>query len=92
MAAVPRSTPAPTWASPLDAKTFIPATWIASGSTSPTWKQGITPLVIRVNWDYSPDANGSYELNYANNAVAVCFSFERDADGNATNFAKYEDC
>ena len=49
-------------------------------------------LVIRVNWDYSPDANGSYELNYANNAVAVCFSFERDVDGNATNFAKYEDC
>ena len=49
-------------------------------------------LVIRVNWDYSPDANGSYELNYANNAVAVCFSFERDASGTAVNFAKYEDC
>ena len=49
-------------------------------------------LVIRVNWDYSPDANGSYELNYANNAVAVCFSFERDASGTAINFAKYEDC
>jgi PKD repeat protein len=49
-------------------------------------------LVIRVNWDYSPDANGSFELSYANNAVAVCFSFERDADGNATNFAKYQDC
>lgn len=49
-------------------------------------------LVIRVNWDYSPDANGSYELSYANNAVAVCFSFDRDAEGNAVNFAKYEDC
>ena len=49
-------------------------------------------LVIRVNWDYSPDANGSYELSYANNAVAVCFSFDRDADGNAVNFAKYQDC
>lgn len=49
-------------------------------------------LVIRVNWDYSPDANGSFELSYANNAVAVCFSFERDAEGNATNFAKYQDC
>ena len=36
-----------------------------------------------MNWDYSPDANGSYELNYANNAAAICFSFERDADGNA---------
>ena len=49
-------------------------------------------LVIRVNWDYSPDANGSYELSYANNAVAVCFSFERDANGNAVNFTKTEDC
>lgn len=49
-------------------------------------------LVIRVNWDYSPDANGSYELNYANNAAAVCFSFERDADGNAVNFTKTQDC
>ena len=49
-------------------------------------------LVIRVNWDYSPDANGSYELNYANNAVAVCFSFERNSSGSAINFAKYEDC
>lgn len=49
-------------------------------------------LVIRVNWDYSPDANGSYELSYSNNAVAVCFSFERDANGNAVNFTKTEDC
>lgn len=49
-------------------------------------------LVIRVNWDYSPDANGSYELNYANNAAAICFSFERDADGNAVNFTKTQDC
>ena len=49
-------------------------------------------LVIRVNWDYSPDANGSFELNYANNAVAVCFSFERDGDGQAINFEKYDDC
>lgn len=49
-------------------------------------------LVIRVNWDYSPDANGSYELSYANNAVAVCFSFERNASGSAVNFAKYQDC
>ena len=49
-------------------------------------------LVIRVNWDYSPDANGSYELSYANNAVAVCFSFERDANGAAMNFTKTEDC
>ena len=27
-----------------------------------------------------------------NNAVAVCFSFERDANGNAVNFTKTEDC
>lgn len=49
-------------------------------------------LVIRVNWDYSPDANGSYELNYANNAVAVCFSFERNSSGTAINFSKTQDC
>lgn len=49
-------------------------------------------LVIRVNWDFSPDANGSFELDYSNNAVGLCFSFERDATGAAINFTKTEDC
>ena len=49
-------------------------------------------LVIRVNWDFSPDGNGSYELDYSNNAVAICFSFERDETGTAVNFTKTEDC
>ena len=47
-------------------------------------------LVIRVNWDYSPDANGSYELNYANKCAVL--PFERDANGNAVNFTKTQDC
>lgn len=49
-------------------------------------------LVIRVNWDLSPDGNGSYELDYSNNAVGLCFSFERDDTGAAINFSKTEDC
>ncbi|MFT5185079.1 MAG: PKD repeat protein, partial [Flavobacteriales bacterium] len=49
-------------------------------------------LVIRTNWDQSPDANGSYELSYDNNWAAVCVSFERDIDGNLINFVKTEDC
>ncbi len=49
-------------------------------------------LVIRTNWDQSPDANGSYELTYDNNWAAVCVSFDRDVDGNLINFVKTEDC
>ncbi|MFM1931996.1 MAG: hypothetical protein RL226_1299 [Bacteroidota bacterium] len=53
---------------------------------------GTYTLVIRTNWDFSPDANGSYELSYANNWAAVCISFDRDANGNIINFTKTLDC
>jgi PKD repeat protein len=53
---------------------------------------GSYTLVMRTNWDQSPDANGSYELSYENNWAAVCFSFDRDANGNMINFTKSLDC
>jgi PKD repeat protein len=53
---------------------------------------GTYTLVMRTNWDQSPDANGSYELSYDNNWAAVCFSFDRDANGDVINFEKFTDC
>ncbi|NQX92026.1 MAG: hypothetical protein HRT74_07880, partial [Flavobacteriales bacterium] len=53
---------------------------------------GTYTLVMRTNWDESPDANGSYELSYDNNWAHVCFSFDRDVDGNLINFTKSQDC
>ncbi len=35
-------------------------------------------LVIRVNWDQDPDANGLFEQSYANNSGAVCFDLFRE--------------
>jgi PKD repeat protein len=45
-------------------------------------------LVVRTNWDHSPDANGRYELRYDNNWAQVCIHFERDANGAIINFTK----
>lgn len=53
---------------------------------------GSYTMVIRTNWDQSPDANGSYELSYENNWAAVCISFERDVNGDIINFTKSLDC
>ena len=53
---------------------------------------GSYTFVIRTNWDGAADANGSYELSYANNFAAVCVSFERDIDGNLINFVKDPNC
>lgn len=53
---------------------------------------GTYTLVIRTNWDFSPDANGSFELRYDNNWAAVCISFDRDANNNVVNFTKSQDC
>ena len=39
-------------------------------------------LVVTVNWDRSPDALGNYESRYDNNWAQVCFSLERDQNGN----------
>ena len=53
---------------------------------------GSYTMLMRTNWDQSPDANGSYELSYDNNWATVCISFDRDVDGNLINFEKFEDC
>lgn len=53
---------------------------------------GTYTMVMRTNWDQSPDANGSYELSYDNNWAAVCISFDRDVDGNLINFTKTQEC
>ncbi|NNE55922.1 MAG: hypothetical protein HKN32_07875, partial [Flavobacteriales bacterium] len=54
---------------------------------------GAYTLMVRTNWDQSPDANGSFELTYDNNWATVCFSFERDAtSGDLINFALNPNC
>jgi PKD repeat protein len=45
-------------------------------------------LVVRTNWDQSPDQAGHYELRYDNNFAQVCVHFERDANNNIVNFTK----
>ena len=45
-------------------------------------------LVVRTNWDQSPDNAGHYELRYDNNWAQVCIHFDRDANGNLINFTK----
>ena len=42
---------------------------------------GLYTLVVRVNWDKSPDATGRVETNYTNNWAQVCFQLSRDATG-----------
>lgn len=34
-------------------------------------------FVAKVNWDYSPDALGRYEISYTNNWAQVCFNLNR---------------
>ena len=34
-------------------------------------------LVLRVNWDQDPDANGNFESSYTNNSGEVCFDLMR---------------
>ncbi|MGB1031447.1 MAG: lysyl oxidase family protein, partial [Flavobacteriales bacterium] len=53
---------------------------------------GTYTLVMRTNWTESPDANGSYELSYDNNWAAVCFTFDRDVNGDVIDFVKSVDC
>ena len=36
-------------------------------------------LVVRVNWDYSPDALGRYENEYENNWGVVCINIDRSS-------------
>jgi hypothetical protein len=45
-------------------------------------------LVVRTNWDQSPDNAGHYEQRYDNNAAQVCIHFDRDSLGNIITFTK----
>lgn len=38
-------------------------------------------MIVRVNWDQSPDALGRYETNYTNNMAQVCIHLTRDNNG-----------
>ncbi|MBL7943655.1 MAG: hypothetical protein JNM00_12860, partial [Flavobacteriales bacterium] len=49
-------------------------------------------LVVRTNWDQSPDQAGHYEQRYDNNFSHVCVHIERDIDGNIVNFTKDNTC
>jgi PKD repeat protein len=49
---------------------------------------GSYTMVVKVNWDQSPDALGRYELAYDNNWAHVCISFGRNASGQIINFTK----
>ncbi len=42
---------------------------------------GVYSLVVKVNWDESPDALGRQELSYANNAASVCVEIDRSTNG-----------
>jgi Lysyl oxidase/Secretion system C-terminal sorting domain len=53
-------------------------------------------LLVRVNWDYSPDATGAYEMDYNNNWGNVCINLSRST-GNLQmtvlpNCSPYVDC
>ncbi len=52
---------------------------------------GFYQLVVRVNWDHSPDFLGHVEETYANNAAHACIHFTRDGLGNP-NFALVPTC
>jgi hypothetical protein len=54
-------------------------------------------LVVKVNWDQSPDANGHQEITYDNNWAQVCIRLTMDALGNKNfvidqNCVPYVDC
>jgi hypothetical protein len=54
-------------------------------------------MVVRVNWDNSPDALGRIELSHVNNWAQVCIRLGRDANGNRTiqvinDCPPYTDC
>jgi len=54
-------------------------------------------LVVRVNWDQSPDKLGHYEKTYTNNWSQVCFNLFYDGGGNKIfsilpNCIPYVDC
>lgn len=46
-----------------------------------TVEDGFYTLVVRVNWDQTPDALGHQENGYDNNWAQVCVEITRDTDG-----------
>ncbi|MGB1204710.1 MAG: lysyl oxidase family protein [Chitinophagales bacterium] len=44
-------------------------------------EEGFYSLVVRVNWDQTPDVLGRPEVTYSNNWAQVCFDLTRDASG-----------
>lgn len=47
-------------------------------------------LVVRVNWDESPDALGRYELTYDNNWAVVCINIDRSSGTMVID--EFDDC
>ncbi|MFT5246912.1 MAG: hypothetical protein ACI9RU_000744 [Litorivivens sp.] len=47
-------------------------------------------LIVRVNWDESPDAQGHYELTYDNNWAQVCLDIDRTSG--TLEYTVLEDC
>ena len=51
---------------------------------------GVYHLVVRVNWDYDPDALGRHENNYENNWGVVCIDMDRSSGELAVTV--WDDC
>ncbi len=51
---------------------------------------GVYQLVVRVNWDYSPDALGRHENSYDNNWGVVCVNMDRSSGELAVEV--WDDC
>ncbi len=60
-------------------------------------EEGEYTLVVRVNWDQSPDALGREEVTYENNWAQTCFYLGKNPDGSLfvnslANCETYTDC
>lgn len=49
-------------------------------------------LIVRTNYDNSPDALGRMELDYSNNWAQVCLNLDRSGPGNELQIEILEDC
>ncbi len=57
-----------------------------------TLPEGTYTLVVRVNWDQTPDALGRVELDHYNNWAQVCIHLDRDDEGNLLTVTQVPDC
>lgn len=55
----------------------LPCQWVDVTGIPP----GLYTLVVRVNWDKSPDKTGRYEITYDNNWAQACFTVAYDING-----------